>query len=240
MKILVLFLVALSLPASNLISNGGFESGSTASWSTTSQAFPNTTGSCNNGYAAQSTATGCQSGINPISGTYAAYASVSFPAIPNDTGEWINSISQDFFVPQNIATATLTWSDSFVYSGSGSFRGVNVGFNILSGSTSLLSVQQLTNPGNNGQSNWTNRNADLTAILQAHAGETLTLRFFSLAFYDTRGTGSTTSATSATSITAGLDNVSLDVTTANPQVPEPSTLATAALVLIALAHKLRR
>ena len=93
-----------------LISNSDFETGNTSAWTATTGApYMDVAGSCNDGFAAQSSATGCMSGIGPAFGTDAAYSSTAFPAIANNVGEWDNYLSQNFTVPTGgFSNATIT------------------------------------------------------------------------------------------------------------------------------------
>ena len=120
--------------ASFLITNGDFETGTLAGWTATTGApYMDVTGSCNDGFAAQSSAVGCTPGTNPAFGTYAAYSSTSFPAISNNVGEWDNFLSQNIVVPVGpINNATLTLDYTATWGSAGSFfHGVNVEAEIL-------------------------------------------------------------------------------------------------------------
>ena len=229
----MLTLAATASHGANLILNGTFEGGSISNWTPVSQAFPNTSGSCNLSFASQSTASGCQTGINPVSGSYAAYASTSFPVIANSTGEWINYLNQDFVVPLSVSSGILTWSDSAVWNGSGTFRGVDVLVQLYNGGTFLSNQYSVQNPGSSGQELWTTHSWDVTSILQANPNATLTLKLTALAFYDTRsGPGS-----SATTLNAGFDDVALNVASSTP---EPATIGLTGAALLCLGLIRRR
>ena len=220
----------------SLITNGDFESGTTAGWTaTTMPAFGNTAGSCNAGFAAQSAATGCVPGTNPAFGTFAAYSSTSFPAIADDVGEWVNLLSQDFLVPSGITAGNLTFEYATTWAGSGSFRGVNVLAELLQGSTVLQVVDLEVNPEFDGSVSWTPSSTDVTSTLAANAGQILTLELFSLAFYDTRDP---VSESSATTLNTGFDQVQITATTGVPE-PNSGSLASGAFLLI-LAAKFAR
>ena len=195
--------------------------------------FANVAGSCSSVFAAQISATGCVPGINPQFGNYAAYGSISFPSISGDVGEWIHYLNQDFVVPISVTSAILTWSDSAVWGGSGTFRGVDVIMQLYNGNTFLSNTYSVQNPNSSGSLPWTNHSWDITTFLQANPGATLTIKFTSLAFSDTR----TSNNSVATTLNTGLDNVALTVPTA---APEAATLGLTGAALAALGLMRRR
>ena len=234
---LALTLAAAATQAGNILVNGTFEGGDTSGWTALNLPFATTAGSCSQGFAAQTTASGCVTGINPVSGSYAAYSSIAFPFVSGDVGEWIQYLNQDFVVPTTVSSAILTWSDSAVWGGSGSFRGVDVFMQIYNGNTFLSNTYSVQNPTTSGSQAWTNRTWDITSFLQANPGATLTLKFTSLAFFDTRAGN----VSSATTLISGLDNVALNVPGASA-TPEPATigLTGAALAGLGLARRRKR
>jgi hypothetical protein len=206
----------------NVISNGTFETGA-GGWTAATTTFANVTGACNSGFSPQTTASGCAPGTNPIFGSLGAYSSTQFPAISADLGQFTNEFYQSFPIPSSpISSAILTWADTATWSGTGTFRGVNVFVGFLQGSSQLANTFSVVNPNASGSTPWTNRSLDVTALLNARLGQTLTLRLVSAAFYDTRfGSNS-----SATALNTGFDNVALHITGPNIQdVPEPGGLA---------------
>ncbi len=219
-----------------LITNGTFETGTLTGWTATTGApFMDVTGSCNDGFAAQSSAVGCATGTNPAFGTYAAYSSTSFPSISNNVGEWDNFLSQNIVVPMGpIMNATLsldytaTWGSAGTY-----FHGVNVEAAILQGSTFLYSTGFVINPGTGGSVGWTAFSGDITSILAAHAGQTLTFELESIGFYDTRGGG----AGNVNTLSTGYDNVQIAV-----NAPEPGGvwMAAGGLLLLLGSRVIRR
>lgn len=228
---LALTLAAASSQAGNILVNGTFEGGNIAGWTAINLPFANTTGSCSQGFAAQTTASGCTSGINPVSGSYAAYGSITFPTINGDVGEWLQYLNQDFVVPNSVPSAILTWSDSAVWGGSGSIRGVDVIMQLYNGTTFLSNTYSVNTPSTSGSQAWTNHTWDITLFLQANPGATLTIKFTSLAYFDTRNAG--TNQSSATTLNTGLDNVALNVPGASA-TPEPAPLGLTGVTLIAL------
>ena len=236
---LALTLAAAATQAGNILVNGTFEGGDTSGWTALNLPFADTVGSCSQGIAAQTTASGCATGINPVSGSYAAYGSISFPSLTNDVGEWIQYLNQNFVVPTTVSSAILTWSDSAVWGGSGSFQGVDVFMQLYNGNTFLSNIYSVQNPSTSGSQAWTNRTWDITSFLQANPGATLTLKFTSLAFFDTRINSGQQSV--ATTLISGLDNVALNVPGASA-TPEPATigLTGAALAGLGLARRRKR
>ena len=221
--------------AANLIINGTFESGSTAGWTVSAAPSADTTGSCNDTFAAQTSASGCKTGLNPISGSYAAYTSSSFPNINNNVGEWDNYLSQSFVVPTGVTSGILTWQDASVWSCSGTFCGADTEVALKVGSTYISAQDPLTNPGSSGSLPWTNESWDVTSILQNYSGQTLTLEIGVFTFFDSRGgTGAY-----ATALNAGFDNVALNVNSA-ASTPEPATLGLTGIALVGLGFARRR
>jgi hypothetical protein len=222
--IAVAFLCALPLAqagASYLITNGTFETGTIAGWTATSTAYDDSTGSCNDGFAAQSSATGCTPGTNPAFGTYAAYSSTTFPAVNNNVGEWINTLSQNIVIPvAPINNATLSMEYTATWGSAGSFlHGVNIEAAFYQGSNFIDSVALVINPETAGSIPWTLSTTDITSVLAPYAGETLTFELESVGFYDTRGGGTGNVQTLST----GFDNVQIAV-----NAPEPGDLWMAA------------
>lgn len=219
-----------------LITNGTFETGTLAGWTATTGApFMDVTGSCNDGFAAQSAGTGCATGASPAFGTYAAYSSTSFPAIANNVGEWDNYLTQNFVVPAApINSATLSFEYEAAWGGTGSFRGVNVEANILDGSSDIGQVALVINPSSSGSVPWTLSTTDFTSLLSTYAGDTLTLQLVSIAFYDSPGGGS-----EATTLNTGFDNVQITVISG---VPEPGAfwLASSGFLLVLASQFSRR
>ena len=221
---------------STLITNGTFETGNLSAWTaTTSPPYMDVTGSCNDSFAAQSSAVGCATGTNPSFGTYAAYSSTSFPAIGNNVGEWDNFLSQNFVVPTGpISNATLSLDYTATWGSSGSFfHGVNVEAAILQGSTYIYSAPFVINPDSAGSVPWTAFSGDITSILAPYAGQTLTLELESISFYDTRGGG----VGNVNTLSTGFDNVQISVNT-----PEPGAtwMAAGGLALLLGSRLIRR
>ncbi len=232
----ILFCALPFAQAGTLITNGDFETGNTSGWTAASPGFSNTAGSCNDGFAAQSTGGGCATGAAPAFGTYAAYASTTFPAIANDLGEWSNSLTQDFSAPIGpISSATLSFEYQAAWGGTGTFRGINVFAELFAGATLLEQLQMVDNPQNSGSLGWTLSSTDVTALLATYAGQTLTLELLANAFFDTREVDANSSATT---LNAGFDNVQITVTSG---VPEPGTVWMGAggifLLLASLRHR---
>jgi hypothetical protein len=219
-----------------LITNGTFETGTLSGWSaTTGPPFMDVTGSCNDGFAAQTSAVGCATGTNPAFGSFAAYSSTAFPAISNNVGEWDNFLSQNFVVPTGpINDATLTLDYTATWGSAGNFfHGVNVEAAILQGSNFLYSAPFVINPNTAGSVPWTAFSGDITSLLAAHAGQTLTLELESIGFYDTRGGG----VGNVQTLSTGYDNVQITV-----NAPEPGAvwMAAGGLFLLFGSKLLRR
>lgn len=215
--------------AASLISNGGFESGFSG-WTVADQS-----GSSGSWYIQSGTGSPLNSFAVPAppEGTSAA--------MTDQTGPGSHVLYQDFVVPGSVLAATLEFSlflsnsasDYFAPDSLDAFAEANQQFraDIITTTADPFSVaagdvlQNLyqTLPGDPLVSGYTLISVDVTALLQAHLGETLRLRFAEVdnqLFFN-----------------AGVDAVSLNV------VPEPSTLALAGVAavvgLLAARRKVR-
>lgn len=221
-----------------LLQNGGFESGDFSFWEVSDPPpFP---GGCNTPWNVSAVggaaATGCQPGISglypgaPIEGSFAAYH--SFDAFDTPTSL---RLRQEFQIPDVVFQATLSFQET-----------VNIDFEIGNTATQPRRFQvDLVAPGRvlarpheelfPGEPpfdddptvfdfDWTRVEADLTALFQEHAGETLALRITHTIPQTQTGPGG-----------FGLDAVSLLVVT-----PEPGSAALLVLGLLMLGRGPRR
>jgi hypothetical protein len=224
-----------------LITNGDFSAG-LVGWSTPTVPFGNLVGSCNSPFAAQTSgaSTCAPANVGPHSAPLAAYASTSFPVIHNNVGEWVNYLRQDFVVPVGVNSATLSWFDALVWGNQGGSNGFDVGAELDFGATDLSNFYSISNPGGSGGTqDWTSHSWDVTSILAAHQGDTLTLRFFDVTFYDTRNNGNFGTAQFSN---VGIDDVSLVVAQV-ASAPEPHMLPFLILAMVGLiwvARSVRR
>ena len=108
-----LLLAAISLTSVraatvNLIQNGDFESG-LSGWTVLTQTF-GIPGACSDPFALQTTGTpSCGSVLaDPIGGGAAVYASARFDPGSNSMGDYNYILEQDFLVPSDPTSATLT------------------------------------------------------------------------------------------------------------------------------------
>lgn len=206
----------------DLIINGSFETGDLSRWTTSGLG---TTGTCPNlgrdwNVSNVPTATGCSQPGTPIDGLYAAY-------VMNDSGvaDTTYTLSQGFRVPTGLRSASLSWSDSIISSYSGPSRRFSV--DILAGAVLLDNVFAHAIANSDADSTWDRRVFDVSGILAAHAGDTLTLRF------SNRIPGVWTGPAGL-----GLDNVSIVADIAS--VPEPGSLALVGLSLVGVVLSKRR
>ncbi|MBB3119504.1 PEP-CTERM sorting domain-containing protein [Pseudoduganella violacea] len=200
-----------------LLSNGSFETGNLNGWTTSGLGSTGTCAGAGRDWnvAKVGSATGCSTVGNPIDGSYAAY-------VMNDgTATTKYTLAQNFFVPQGLKEATLSWSDSIVASYSGQARSFKV--DILQGATLLGNVFSYDIASETNMA-WDARSINVSALLASHQGQNLTLRFSN--YIPQTWTGA-----------AGLaiDNVSLSA-----KVPEPSSLLLVAAGLLVAGFARRR
>lgn len=189
--------------ATELVTNGGFETGDFSGWNVVNNGG---TGGCgSNVYVVNSTGQeGCGALAAPISGTYAAYNTFD--------GQAANYVlSQQITLPNVITAATV----SFLYEASMAYSGASRSFSVdlydASGTTLLTSLYTQVFGGGE-QDPWTTVTQEVTSALQAYAGNTVDLELINVVPESFTGPAN-----------FGLDNVSLDVT--GTPVPEPASMA---------------
>jgi hypothetical protein len=213
-----------------LITNGGFETGTLAGWTSTDQAGSDGNWSIDN------------DGLTPLSGTpTVGSSSGSFYAVTDQTGPGTHALEQSFFVPVGVSCLMLTF-DMFVNDGFGSGAIVDpLGLDYTGGPnqharvdimtaaaglfstaaidiTSVLIAPMLDSFASNPNP-YTTYMFDLTSILTP--GGTYKLRFAEV--------------DNQLFLNQGIDNVSLIANTT--EVPAPSTLAIFALAMIGLGSR---
>jgi hypothetical protein len=223
-SVMILCLCAASYAgATQLFVGGTFETGTIAGWTASTNLFSPTTGSCITGYAASSTNSGCVAIAVPVDGAFDAFTSI---AMGTANGEIVNSLTQPFTVPGAVSSALLTFDNTVACAGSGCVSDVQLYLGscapCLGGTNFLGNVVTAQNPGT-VTIPWTSYSWDVTSILQAHPGATLTVELTSIAFF------------AGSSIGNGFDNVSLTAVV----TPEPSTglLVVAGAVLGAVLRR---
>lgn len=210
--------------AAGLITNGGFESGFTA-WTTVDQ--PASEGTF---YIQTGT-------LSPVNGFPVPAAPEGLNAAMTDAGgPGAHALYQDFIVPTSVGTTVLGFS-LFINNGADNFYNPNnldsaiaalnqqARVDILSTSADPFDVNVLqnlfqTNPGDLLVSGYNPYTFDITALLQAHLGETLRLRFAetdNVLFFN-----------------LGVDNVSIESN--QIPIPEPASLI---MVLLGLGGLLK-
>lgn len=202
-----------------LVTNGGFETGSFAGWTAVSNGA--TSGCGSNLWVVNKTGQeGCGSISAPISGQFAAFNTFDGTANPY-------TLTQAITVPGSLQSATLSFLDELRMSYSGLPRVFKVDFYDALGSTLLGNVFTKTAGFNENQS-WTLNTFDVTSLLAAQAGNTISLRFTENIPTDYTGPAN-----------FGLDAISLQATAA-ATVPEPTTVALFGLGLLGFVASRRK
>ena len=236
-----LFVSAGRIDASQLITNGGFESNGGAGtsiftgWTETNQA---------GGNGSIFVQTGTSSPLESF--TVPAPPQGSFAAMSDQGGPGSHVLIQDFVVPVGVTAATFSFQE-FIQNQAGVFFSPNsldytvtpnqqARVDIITTTSNPFSVasgdvlQNLfqTNPGDPLHSGYNLITVDLTALLAANGGNTLALRF--------------AEADNQSFINFGFDAVSINATAgAIPAVPEPSTILSAGVAgLVGLVMARRR
>jgi hypothetical protein len=212
-----------------LLTNGDIETGDLSPWTSTTQSFGNITGACDDAFAVQSTAAGCATGTAPASGTYAAYSSTSF--IDGSSGaEWKNVLSQDFTVPAVVFGGTLSLDWTATFAGDGNYQDLGVLVLIFRGGTVLDQFNLVFDPSSGATDPWTLFTHDISSVLTANAGQTLTLELWSALVLPGPGDSAT--------LNTGFDNVDIEAQNA----PEPAAvwLALGGVALLLLKSRVRR
>ena len=210
--IVALMLTGISAPVFastiELVSNGGFEAGTLAAWTTSGLGTTGTCPSANRDWnVSTASSTGCSVVANPSGSTYAAY-------VMNDgTGPLTYSLSQSISVPLGTVGGTLSFDWTSV-----NLSDAGRSLTVTLGGTPVFSSSTF------GNFAWTLQSADVSALLAAAAGGSITLQFDN--FIPSTWTGPAG---------LGLDNVSL----AADVVPEPATLLLLGTGLGAVAARRR-
>lgn len=158
---------AQAAPPVDMIVNGGFETGDFTGWTVINQG--NTHGvAINNG---SFDPPGPGGALPPISGQY--------DAVTNQSGPSLQKMRQTISVPNGVFSARLSWNDR-VRNYGGIFSDPNQEWRVLILDTTDQLLQEVysTSPGDPLiQVGPNSRADDITAILQAYAGETIVVSF---------------------------------------------------------------
>ncbi|MCX7218048.1 PEP-CTERM sorting domain-containing protein [Undibacterium sp.] len=151
---------SLTANATQLVSNGGFETGNLSGWTTSGLG----SGSCPNANqdwnVSSSSSTGCATVANPSGSTYAAY-------VMNDgTGPLTYKLTQSIFVAAGTTGGTLAfdWTTS---NGADRNRTLSV----------MFGANEVFNSSTFGGFSWKSVSMDISALLAASAGTNVILSF---------------------------------------------------------------
>lgn len=220
-------LAAVAAAAQAQVVNGGFESG-LAGWTSVDQ--PGSDG----GFALQ-TGTGSPVNLLPVQAPPVGVSA----AMTDAGGPGSHVLYQDILIPTSITTATLSFQiqvrsdaafetpDHLDFGTADLNQQARVDLMLVGTdvfSTSVLQNLFRTMPGDPLVSGYTLYSIDVASVLQAHAGQTLRLRF---AEVDNVGI-----------FNVGIDAVTLSVNAA--PIPEPGTVWLAAVGLLAVGWAARR
>ncbi len=215
-----------------LISNGDFETGDLSNWTISGE---NAQG-CQTNWNASSfggvSATNCQPRYSgtapgaPNEGNFAAYNSF------DGAGPIIFGLSQRFTVPESVTSAVLAWDETYnIDYNLGDAptlpRRFVVGIFDEPGTTLIQSVfsEEFFEVGGVFEQDWTRKTIDLTSLLVANAGTSLTLSFQNVIPENFTGPGG-----------FGLDAVSIEVFT----IPEPTSTVVLSFALATVVTRRRR
>ncbi|MDO8281067.1 MAG: HYR domain-containing protein, partial [Thermodesulfovibrionia bacterium] len=193
--------------ASNLISNGSFESGF-SNWTINDGTG---TSGCNQPWIATTTGSMCNSVASPIDGTNAAYTAF------DGSGPTAYTMSQQITIPSGFSAANLNWLETYSMNYSNTQRTFSIDLYDATNTVLIANLNSQALPFN-GNIPWTPFSTDVTSVITSQIGNTVTLRVSAIVPQTLTGPGA-----------FGFDNVSLDITGGGVQLEQTAGLASGSL-----------
>ncbi|MDO8861017.1 hypothetical protein Q6D67_04815 [Haliea sp. E1-2-M8] len=210
-------LLAQNVSAAEVLVNGGFESGDFTGWSVTA----NGASSCDSDWTVVTTNSICSSVSDPAPAEGVYQAANSFDGNGPQEFRLVQAVS----VPSGVQAATLSWQQQYRVSNGGTEpRTFEVLITDAADSATLATIDSQSFTGSTNSGGWDTISFDISSALAPLAGQSVNIVFRNFIPEAFTGPGN-----------FALDDVSLDITAAEPApVPVPLLPVWALLLLGAL------